>query len=47
MDHMIVLAGEITFRTFHLNDTRAGISQSTGALRRRNCLLDRDDKEAG
>jgi len=47
MDHMIVLASEIAFRAFHLDDTRAGISQPTGALRCGHSLLDRDDKEAG
>jgi hypothetical protein len=37
---MIVLACEVAFGSFDLDHTRAGVSETTGALRRRHRLLD-------
>jgi hypothetical protein len=43
---MVVFAGEVPFRPFNLDHPRAGIGETAGALRRRHCLLDRNDEEA-
>jgi hypothetical protein len=46
MDDMIVLPREVSLRPLDLDDTRAGIGHSAGALRRRHRLLERDDEDA-
>ena len=46
MHDVVVMAREIAFRAFDLDDTRAGIGEAAGALRRGDGLLHRDDEEA-
>jgi len=43
--HMVVVTGEIAFRTLDFDDTRAGVGEPAGALRRRHRLLDGNDEE--
>jgi hypothetical protein len=42
---MVVITGEIAFRTLDFDDARAGIGEPAGALRRRHRLLDRNNEE--
>src|SRR4029077_2158510 len=42
---MVVVTGEIAFRTFDFDHARAGVGEPAGALRRRHGLLDGNDKE--
>ena len=43
---VIVMAREIALRALDLDDASAGVRQPAGALRRGDCLFDRDDEEA-
>src|SRR6185295_11887123 len=46
VNDVIVVAREIAFRPLDLDHARAGIGETARALRRRDSLLDRNDKKA-
>jgi hypothetical protein len=47
MDQIVVAAGKVSFRPLNLDDPCAGVGEPARAHRRRDGLLEGDDKKAG